>query len=59
MRCKISQMGQQRFKKLVVDLFDEHKIEKLSIEGGNDSKTKLSWTKDNGIKIEYLSNVLM
>ena len=52
-------MGQQRFKKLVVDLFDEHKIEKLSVEGGNDSKTKLSWTKDSGIKIEYLSNVLM
>ena len=52
-------MGQQRFKKLVVDLFDEHKIEKLSIEGSNDSKAKLSWTRDNGIKIEYLSNVLM
>lgn len=41
-KCKISQMGQQRFKKLVVDLFDEHKIEKLSIEGGDDSKAKLS-----------------
>jgi hypothetical protein len=44
---------------MVVSFFDEHKIEKLSIEDGNGNKAKLSRTKDNGIKIEYSSTVLM
>lgn len=43
----------------VVNFFDEHKVEKLSIEDGNGNKAKLSRTKDNGIKIEYSSMVLM
>ena len=43
----------------VVNFFDEHKIEKLSIEDGNGNKAKLARTKDNGIKIEYSSTVLM
>ncbi len=43
----------------VVNFFDEHKIEKLSLEDGNGNKAKLSRTKDNGIKIEYSSTVLM
>ena len=43
----------------VVNFFDEHKMEKLSIEDGNGNKAKLSRTKDNGIKIEYLSTVMM
>lgn len=43
----------------VVNFFDEHKIEKLAIEDGNGNKAKLARTKDNGIKIEYLSTVLM
>ena len=43
----------------VVNFFDEHKIEKLSIEDGNENKAKLARTKDNGIKIEYSSTVLM
>ncbi len=43
----------------VINLFDEHKIEKLAIEDGNGNKAKLSRTKDNGIKIEYSSTVLM
>ena len=43
----------------VVNFFDEHKIEKLSIEDGNGNKAKLSRTKDNGINIEYSSTVLM
>ena len=43
----------------VVNFFDEHKIEKLSIEDGNGNKAKLVRTKDNGIKIEYSSTVLM
>ena len=43
----------------VVNFFYEHKIEKLSIEDGNGNKAKLARTKDNGIKIEYSSSVLM
>ena len=43
----------------VVNFFDEHKVEKLSIEDGNGNKAKLARTKDNGIKIEYSSTVLM
>lgn len=43
----------------VVNFFDEHKIVKLSIEDGNGNKAKLARTKDNGIKIEYSSTVLM
>ena len=43
----------------VVNFFDEHKIEKLAIEDGNGNKAKLSRTKDNGIKIEYSSTILM
>lgn len=43
----------------VVNFFDKHKIEKLSIEDGNGNKAKLARTKDNGIKIEYSSTVLM
>lgn len=43
----------------VVDFFDEHKIEKMALEDGNGNKAKLSRTKDNGIKIEYSSTVLM
>ena len=43
----------------VVNFFDENKIEKLAIEDGNGNKAKLARTKDNGIKIEYSSIVLM
>ena len=43
----------------IVKFFDEHRIEKLSIEDGNGNKAKLARTKDNGIKIEYSSTVLM
>lgn len=43
----------------IVNFFDEHKIEKLAIEDGNGNKAKLSRTKDNSIKIEYSSTVLM
>jgi len=43
----------------VVDFLDQHNIEKLSIEDGNGNKAKLSRTKDNSIKIEYLSTVVM
>ena len=43
----------------VVNFFDEYKIEKLSLEDGNGNKAKMSRTKDNGIKIEYSSTVIM
>lgn len=43
----------------VVNFFDEHKIEKLAIEDGSGNKAKLSRTKDNSIKIEYSSTVLI
>ncbi len=43
----------------VINFFDAYKIEKLSLEDGNGNKAKLSRTKDNSIKIEYLSTVLM
>lgn len=43
----------------VVNFFDENKFEKLSLEDGNGNKAKLARTKDNGIKIEYSSTVLM
>lgn len=43
----------------VVNFFYEHKIEKLAIEDGNGNKAKLTRTKDNSIKIEYLSTIIM
>ena len=43
----------------VVNFFDQYKMEKLSIEDGNGNRAKLSRTKDNCIKIEYLSTILM
>ncbi|MGN1043579.1 MAG: hypothetical protein ACI4PR_02100 [Acutalibacteraceae bacterium] len=43
----------------VVNFFDQYKIEKLSLEDGNGNRAKLSRTKDNGIKIEYYSTVMM
>lgn len=42
-----------------INFFEQYKIEKLSIEDGNGNKAKLSRTKDNSIKIEYSSTVLM
>ena len=43
----------------VVNFFEEYKMEKLSIEDGNGNRAKLSRTKDNSIKNQYLSTVLM
>ena len=43
----------------VVDFLDQYSIEKMSIEDGNGNKAKLTRTKDNSIKIEYLSTVMM
>ena len=44
---------------IVVNFFDEYKIERLSIEDGNGNKAKLTRTKDNGIKTEYSSIVIL
>ncbi len=44
---------------VIVNFFDGHKIEKLAVEDGNGNKAKLVRTKDNGIKIEYSSTVLI
>ena len=41
----------------VVNFFDKHKIEKLSIEDGNGNRAKLTRTRDSGIRIEYSSTV--
>ena len=41
----------------VVNFFDKHKIEKLSIEDGNGNRAKLAKTRDSGIRIEYSSTV--
>ncbi|MCL2409913.1 MAG: hypothetical protein FWC96_09965 [Oscillospiraceae bacterium] len=43
----------------VVDFFMEFKLEKMSIEDGNGNKAKLSITKDNSIKIEYASTMIL
>jgi hypothetical protein len=39
----------------VVNFFNEHKIEKLTLDDGNGNKAKLSKLKDCGIKIESSS----
>lgn len=43
----------------VLRFFDEHKLEKLSLEDGNGNKAKISRTKDNEIKVEYSSVVML
>ena len=43
----------------VLDFFDAHKLEKIAVEDGNGNKAKLSRTKDNGVKVEYSSTVIM
>ena len=44
---------------VVLDFFSGHKLEKIAVEDGNGNKAKLSRTKDNGVKVEYSSTVLM
>lgn len=43
----------------VVAFFDAHELEKLTIEDGKGNKAKLQRTKDNSIKIEYTSSVVL
>jgi len=43
----------------VVAFFNNHDIEKMSIEDGNGNKAKLSRQKDDGIKVEYSSMTIL
>ncbi|MDR1116775.1 MAG: hypothetical protein LBL09_00830 [Oscillospiraceae bacterium] len=43
----------------VLDFFDGHKLEKITVEDGNGNKAKLSRTKDNGIKVEHSSTTIL
>ena len=43
----------------VVEFFDLHELEKMSIEDGNGNKAKLSRTKDNSVKVEHSSTVIL
>ena len=43
----------------IVNFFDLHELEKLSIEDGKGNKAKLSRTKDNGIKVEHSSTIIL
>ena len=43
----------------VVAFFNNHYIEKMSIEDGNGNKAKLTRQKDDGIKVEYSSVTML
>ncbi|MCL2619072.1 MAG: hypothetical protein FWD98_08500 [Defluviitaleaceae bacterium] len=43
----------------VVNFFNEHQLEKFSLEDGNGNKAKLSRQKDDGIKVEYSSTTIL
>ena len=43
----------------VANFFNEHGLEKMSIEDGNGNKAKLSRQKDEGIKVEYSSTTIL
>ena len=42
-----------------VNFFNEHELEKMSIEDGNGNKAKLTRQKDDGIKVEYSSVTIL
>lgn len=43
----------------IVNFFQEHELEKLSLEDGKGNKAKLSRQKDNAIKVEYTSTTTL
>ncbi|MCL2852267.1 MAG: hypothetical protein FWE20_04420 [Defluviitaleaceae bacterium] len=43
----------------VANFFNEHELEKMSIEDGNGNKAKLTRQKDDGIKVEYSSTTIL
>ncbi len=42
-----------------VNFFDLHELEKMSVEDGNGNKAKFTRTKDNAIKVEHSSTVIL
>jgi|GEM_PF-792901 len=43
----------------LVDFFIEHRLEKMSVEDGKGNKAKLSRTKDDEIKVESSSTMIL
>ena len=43
----------------VVNFFNLHELEKMTLEDGNGNKAKLARQKDNGIKVEYSSVTML
>ena len=43
----------------VANFFNEHGLEKMSLEDGNGNKAKLTRQKDDGIKVEYSSTTML
>jgi hypothetical protein len=43
----------------VADFFQRYELEKLSLEDGNGNKAKLSRTKDDEIKVEHSSTIIL
>ncbi|NLN65632.1 MAG: hypothetical protein GX144_09550 [Clostridiaceae bacterium] len=43
----------------IVNFFQEHELEKLSLEDGKGNKAKLSRQKENTIKVEYTSTTTL
>jgi hypothetical protein len=43
----------------IVNFFQEHELEKLSLEDGKGNKAKLTKQKDNVIKVEYTSTTTL
>lgn len=43
----------------VVNFFNNFELEKMTLEDGRGNKAKLARTKDNEIKVEYTSSVLL
>lgn len=43
----------------IVNFFQEHELEKLTVEDGKGNKAKLTKQKDNTIKVEYTSTTTL
>jgi hypothetical protein len=43
----------------VVNFFNAHELEKMSIEDGDGNKAKLARQKDNSIKVEYSTTTIL
>lgn len=43
----------------IVNFFQEHELEKLTLEDGKGNKAKLSRQKENTIKVEYTSTTTL